>query len=499
MQLYSILRRPVRWAALVLSLLPLVTACTPDVPTDSSDAGRLPAIFPDYANVTIPYNIAPLRFELTTPADEALAVVSNGRDSLVTDGGSQGEFLFDEDDWADLMRGSRGRRLQVTVYARKGGQWMRYRPFAWTVSGDAIDPYLVYRLIEPGYVLWNKMGIYERNLTSYEQTPLIENTRLENNCMNCHSFNQRNPNQMLLHMRSKHAGTYLELNGVIERINNRLGGDKRALVYPYWHPSGRFIAFSSNNTRQAFHLNSPNRVEVYDLSSDLVVYDTERHELLTDSVIASSRAFETFPCFSPDGRTLYFCSAEARKMPAGYKDVKYSLCAVAFDPERRTFGQRVDTLYSSRQTGKSASFPRVSPDGRYLVFTAASYGNFSIWHRDADLYIIDLTTRRVQPLAAANSPEVESYHSWSSNSRWLVVSSRRMDGLYTRPYLTHIDRQGRATKAFVLPQATPSYYRSLLYSFNIPEFVTGEVPTSQRAWEKAARHQGASQTQSGPH
>lgn len=486
------------FVALALALLTLA-GCSPDVPRDAASAGKEPAIFPDYTDVTIPYNIAPLRFALTEPADEALAVIATGTDSVVCKASGKGEFLFGEKDWHKLLLAHKGHTLRVTVYARRGERWLRYRPFVWDVSPDAVDPYLVYRLIEPGYVLWNKMGIYQRDLTGYDQKAIVENSRLENNCMNCHSFNQRNPSQMILHMRSGHAGTYLQLDGVITRINGLLGGDKRSLVYPYWHPSGRYIAFSSNKTRQAFHLNSPNRVEVYDLASDLVVYDVERHRLLTDSVISSSRAFETFPCFSPDGKTLYYCSAAAQEMPRHFKEVKYSLCAVSFDPARGTFGQRVDTLFSSLLTGKSASFPRVSPDGRFLVFTVASYGNFSIWHRDADLYILDLRTRRVAPLTAANSPEVESYHSWSGNSRWLVVSSRRIDGLYTRPFLTHIDRAGRASKAFVLPQSSPSYYRALLYSFNIPEFVSAAIPTSQRDWVRAARTQGADQTLAGPH
>lgn len=131
--------------------------------------------------------------------------------------------------------------------------------------------------------------------------------------------------------------------------------------------------------------------------------------------------------------------------------MKYSLCSISFDPETRRFGHQVDTLYSSEQatvqiTGaehKSASFPRVSPDGKQLVFTLSEYGNFSIWHKDADLYRIDLDSGVMHRMDEVNSDDVESYHSWSSNSRWLVFSSRRIDGLYTRPYLVHIDENGK--------------------------------------------------------
>lgn len=40
-------------------------------------------------------------------------------------------------------------------------------------------------------------------------------------------------------------------------------------------------------------------------------------------------------------------------------------------------------------------------------------------------------------LKEVNSSDAESYHSWSSNSRWFVFSSRRDDGLYTRLYIAH--------------------------------------------------------------
>lgn len=138
------------------------------------------------------------------------------------------------------------------------------------------------------------------------------------------------------------------------------------------------------------------------------------------------------------------------------------------------FGQQFDTLYSTYSTrmdgvpqGRSVSFPRVSPDGRHLVFTLSSYGNFSIWHADADLYLLRLSDGSISALRAANSRDVESYHSWSHNSRWLSFSSRRDDGLHTRPYFSYIDTSGRCRKAFMLPQADPAFYDAFTLSYNI--------------------------------
>lgn len=292
-------------------------------------------------------------------------------------------------------------------------------------------------------------------------------------------------------MRKDYSGTYLIDGDHIEKLNTKTTKTISPLVYPSWHPSGNFVAFSVNSTKQMFHTTDRNRTEVFDYKSDVVVYDVKKHEIFTSPLLFSKSAFETFPTFSPDGKTLYYCSADSVKIPDDYEKVKYSLCAVAFDPLSRQFGTKVDTLYNARKMAKSVSFPRVSPDGRFLIFTLSNYGNFSIWHREADLYRLDLSNNNITALNALNSNESESYHSWSSNSRWLIFSSRRIDGLYTRPFIAHIDEQGKASKPFLLPQDDVDYYTLLMKSFNIPEFVKGEIKmNASRISQKARSDKG---------
>lgn len=468
-----------------------LSACqAPTEPVAQSVSDSLPSLFPDYIDVTLPPRIAPPNFRLKDDAEKAVAALTCEGRKLVVAADEEGRFRFAPSDWKQLTEHSAGKSIEVKLYSQREGKWQAYPSFQWHISTDSTDDYLVYRLIEPGYELWNRMGIYQRRLADYDQTTILDNSLTNHNCMNCHSFRQQSPDQMLLHMRAELPGTYLINGEEIEKLNTKVEGKINTLVYPSWHPTGKFIAFSVNNTRQAFHLNDSNRVEVYDLSSDVVVYDVERHKVITDSLLFSGKAFETFPTFSPDGETLFFCSAEAKDIPKEFKEAKYSLCSIGFNAETRSFGHRIDTLYSSTKEKKSVSFPRVSPDGRFLVFTVSSYGNFSIWHKDADLYLADLSTGSIRPLTEANSPEVESYHSWSSNSRWLVFSSRRMDGLYTHPYLVHIDPQGRASKPFILPQENPDFYPSFMYSYNIPEFVKGKVKADARSIAKVAREAG---------
>ena len=214
-------------------------------------------------------------------------------------------------------------------------------------------------------------------------------------------------------------------------------------VYPYWHPSGRYIAYSTNTTNQLFHSAGKNRVEVFDTASDLQVYDVEKNELLLSPLLKQDSVYETYPVFSADGRSLYFCSSTGSSL-------RYNLCRIDFDPETGRFGERVDTIVNAASQQKSVSFPRPSYDGRFLCYTLSDYGQFSIWHHEADLWLLDLTTGQSRLMDGANSEDTESFHNWSTNSRWLVVSSRRDDGLFTRP----------------------QFYRGRFMSFNVPDFIT---------------------------
>ena len=440
----------------------------------------LPHIYPDYVGVTIPVNIAPLNFNMHDETAVRIDAVIN--DSHGNTLHSQGDESvdFDLDDWHALLAQNRDDSLTITVSAKYDDGWHTYRPFSVHVSPDSIDYGLCYRLIEPGYEVWSKMGIYERDLSTFDEQPLIENTQFEG-CVNCHSFNRGNPADMSLHIRGPHGATLLRQNGgPLTAYNTKTNRTLGLCVYPYWHPSGRYIAYSTNSTSQLFHSANHNRIEVFDTASDLQVYDVEKNELLVSPLLKQDSVYETFPVFSADGRSLYFCAARA--LPEGshqLDSIHYNLCRIEFDPATGTFGDHIDIIidastFSPRggQEGVSISFPRPSYDGRFLCYTLADYGQFSIWHHEADLWLLDLATGESRPMIEANSDDTESFHNWSTNSRWLVFSSRRDDGLFTRPYFCHVDTQGRVSKAFMLPQRNPRrFYRERFLSFNVPEFI----------------------------
>ncbi len=428
-------------------------------------------IYPDYMGVTIPYNIAPLNFEidgvkggfvhLYAPAiEEELFVKIKG-----------GKISIPEKRWHKFLENLKDGNITVTIVNE---EHYAYPQFVIRVVPDPIDRYAVYRLIEPGYQFWGEMGLYQRDLESFKQIAIVENKDLENACVNCHSFANNSTDNMLFHVRTTdYGGTYIRLEGgELTKLNTRTPFTISALVYPSWHPSGKYVAFSVNDTHQTFYFTDPDKIEVFDNSSDVVVYNTETHELTTAPQLFSDSYFETFPTFTPDGKRLIFCSAEAKQMPRKYDEVHYNLCAIDFDPETGEFGDVVDTLVNARKMNKSVSFPRVSPDGKYILFTLCKYGNFSIWHKDATLYIYELRRGLMHSAVRWNSTDVESYHSWSSNSRWVLFSSRRDDGLYTRLYIGYIGEDGKLGKAFMLPQRDPEQNKRFMKSYNIPELIT---------------------------
>jgi dipeptidyl aminopeptidase/acylaminoacyl peptidase len=162
-----------------------------------------------------------------------------------------------------------------------------------------------------------------------------------------------------------------------------------------------------------------------------------------------------------------------------YDSIRYNLMSIPFDPESRSFGTP-KVVINAAEEEKSISVPRVSPDGRYVLYTKGDYGQFHIWHKSSDLWVMDLEKDTCYALAESNSPDVDSFHSWSSNGRWFVFSSRRMDGNYTRPYIAYFDKQGRAHKAFVLPQEDPEWNILLLKSYNVPELSKDAVLISPK-------------------
>ena len=484
--------------ALLAALVAMLTACNSGIPANYRESASLPDIYPDYAGVTIPVNIAPLTFETDRPCEEMAARFTAGDQEMVC----RGEKIQpDADDWQTLVSGAAGSSIQVEVFIQNDGQWTRYKPFNIDVSKDSIDPYISYRLISPSYVAYEELTISQRCLENYDESVVYDNMLCSKEqtgqCINCHNYQQYNPERMQFHARENLGGTVIAYDGQVRKVNMKNDSILSAGVYPSWHPWLKLIVYSTNKTHQAFHSVHPNKVEVFDTESDLIAYDVEKNEVW--NIENAADEMEVFPFWAPDGKTLYYCSAHFEyndsiddkgiDILSRSAEIKYNLYKKSFEPETMTFGPR-ELVFDAAAMGKSATLPRVSPDGRFLMFTLAEFGVFHIWHRDADLWLIDLKTGESRQMAELNSPDTESYHSWSSNGKWVVFSSRRYDGQYTRPFIAHIDQNGKGTRPFELPCANPDYHRQSMKCYNIPEFMRGPVTISPQAFADVLRGEG---------
>jgi cytochrome c-type biogenesis protein CcmH/NrfG len=175
--------------------------------------------------------------------------------------------------------------------------------------------------------------------------------------------------------------------------------------------------------------------------------------------------------WSPDGKYLVFSRAAARTAyPEGAKlaekpndpnetQIQYDLYRIPFNDGR---GGKAEPIAGASRNGMSNSFPKISPDGRWLVFVEARNGQ--LMRPDSKLYIVPVEGGRPRRMQC-NTPLMNSWHSFSPNGRWLVFSSKSRTP-YTQMFLTHIDEQGNDTPAILIENSTASNR-----AVNIPEFM----------------------------
>ena len=469
-----------RFYGLCISLTALLAAaCTPGGWQDASPAAEAPALYPDYTDIVIPGNIAPLNFNVLNAADACVAVLSGADGELVLRGP---EVRIPEKKWRRLLDGAG--ELRVRIFLRRAGEWQALPDTRWTVAPEAIDRYVTYRLIEPGYSSYGSLVLRQRDLSSFRERDLYNNQlisgRVGQQCINCHSFQNYGTENFQFHARETSGGTVVVTGERGKKVAFKTGDLISNAVYPSWHPTEPLIAYSVNRTAQQFFRSDRQKIEVYDGASDLILYDVERDQVRY--IVHDSLAYETFPYWAADGKTLYYASswlpdwdADASTDPYLLTDrIRYNIFSVAFDPATRAFGEP-RLVFDAVSDSLSAVTPRPSPDGRFLLSGVGRFGSFHVWHESGDIYLTDLATGETRPMDEINSDRAESFKAWSSNSRWIVFTSRRDDGSYTRLYFTHLDADGRASKPFLLPQRDPEQNRRLFKSYNVPEFTVDPV------------------------
>ncbi len=454
---------------------------------------RTAAIYPDYTGIVIPPNIAPLNFIIKEQANRYYVEASSAGGGSINISSKTGRVVFPAGRWEHLLNANRGQKLHFDIYAKdKTGRWVRFKSITNEIANENIDDYLVYRKVHPLHNGWRAMGTYQRDLKNFDESPVLDNRFHEGVCLNCHTFYKNRTDKMLIDIRSNKygSGTLLAEDNIVKKIGTKF-------TYNCWHPSGRLAAYSVNKVNQFFYTASDEVRGVIDMDSLILYYLVDSGTVKTSPNLSRKDRLETYPAWSADGRYLYFCSApmlwsdQNEIPPKRYDEVKYDLMRISYDIENDRWGE-LETVLSAKDTGLSILEPRISPDGRWLLFCMCDYGSFPVYHPSSDLYIMDLdaaqkTGQYKYRRLDINSDQSESWHCWSGNSRWIAFSSKRDFGVFTRTYLSYVDEAGKVYKPILLPQKDPAFYDSCLQTYSVPELVAGPVKITRERLGRAIR------------
>ncbi len=466
---------------LLLLLAISITACKESVPQEYKESGENARILPDYTQIVIPCNIAPLNFRLQKAATKSIVRIKgeNG-DSIIATCGENNEIRWDLQAWKQLLAQNKGKKLKYDLWSKIDGNWEHYQPFYNEVTADTIDPYLTYRLIEPSYMGSGNIGIYQFNLETGEETPIFTNHYWKRHhddvqkCVNCHTAQRGHPENKMFYYRGERGGLMLTYKGKIMRVDTRCGDMFAGTVYPSWHPTLPFIAFSSNIIMQAFGATDRQKIEPYDEISDLVLYDIEKQKMT--AILKTKNQQETNPCWSGDGQYLYYNVSDSTFLKCNnFTHLLYNVCRLKFNAKDKSWG-KPELVFDAVKMNKSATYPKVSPDNQWLLMSVSDYGTSVQTRASSDLWIKNLKTGAARNLKEVNCPtEADSYHDWASNSKWLVVASRRLDKNYARPFFSHLGKDGKWSKPFIIPCQNPRHNDELIKNYNVVEFSTKAV------------------------
>lgn len=435
---------------------------------------RRPLIRPDYSEIVIPPNIAPLNFYINEPADGYYIKIYSKVGKEISIYSRWPSISMPIGRWRALLNKNKGSEIYFDIcsYNAKTKIWHKFSPITNTIANEGIDSFLVYRDIVPQFYNKVQMKIWQRNLENYDNKLVLDSQTFNGGCFNCHTFLKNKAQKFIIQARN-YGLNYMAVsdNGKVSLITPQ--AKKPGSSYLSWHPDGEVVALVVNMSYKVFDLfcgtSAEETLEYGDTDGDIAIYDLKTNTLTAVDGASNEERVETQPNWSPDGKYLYFLSAPRLPIEE-YRKIKYDLRRVSYDIKTNTWG-RPETLIYAGDSGLGVSFPKASPDGKYLLFCMTDRSSFSILRSATDIYLMDIASAKYRKLEI-NSDRTDSYHSWSSNSRWFVFVSKRDDGVFGRVYFSHIDTDGNASKPFILPQYDPYHYEAFPRTYNVPELIS---------------------------
>jgi Flp pilus assembly protein TadD len=418
--------------------------------------------------------------------------------------------------WEAIKKGSTRKEaiLTITGHAEEGSRAVSRGRVSIRTSTDPVGAPVFYRDV-PLMPSEGEQGVIKpldkkftpliawrlRNLADTESRVVMTGIH---SCANCHSASEDGKTMgMDLDGPNNNKGLYalfpirpraeIRAENVVEwsTFRGKLGGKLRVGFMSRVSPDGRYVVTTINEPGRG-QTDYERRQAPQDLRQNYYVANFKDYRFLqvfypTRGILAwyskatgrlqplpgadDPRFVHANAVWSADGSSLVFARAEARDAyPEGSKlaersndpnetQIRYDLYRIPFAEGR---GGEAVPIAGASGNGMSNSFPKISPDGRWIVYVQARNGQ--LMRPDGQLYIVPAgggTARRMR----CNTPLMNSWHSFSPNGRWMVFSSKSRSP-YTQMFLTHLDAEGNDTPA-VLVESSTAANRAV----NIPEFV----------------------------
>jgi Flp pilus assembly protein TadD len=392
-----------------------------------------------------------------------------------------------EDDWQRIKNRSVERAAEVSVSAARSSARVHIR-----TSKDKVGDSLFYREVplpfltavqDPSKIRW-RFG----TIDAQAGPPIVLHDLPV--CGNCHSFADDGSTLGLDVDYGNDKGAYaimpvqkhmvMDDSKIITWADfRREDGELTFGLLSRVSPTGRYVV-STVKDRSVFVAMPDLMISqlFFPIKGILAVYDRETKTFAALPGADDPRYVQTNGVWSPDGKELVFARATAYRAQrleqqnaalVNGKDVpeftvdkkpfRYDLYRIPFNDGK---GGTPVPVQGAVDDGMSHYFPKYSPDGKWIVFCKSA--SYMLLQPDSELYIVPAkggTARRLR----YNTARMNSWHSWSSNSRWLVFSSK-VNGPYTQLFLTHIDEHGNDSPPVLLERFT-----SPDRAANIPEFV----------------------------
>ncbi len=399
-------------------------------------------------------------------------------------------------EWSAIIASGSEEKYTVTVQEKTF--WLASSAgVTFSISKDPVDASVFFRSVPLPFKFarenMKKIKWYLGDVSS-ESKPhaMLENMPV---CANCHSFSRDGKTIAMDVDAIDDKGAYaissfeesikFSSDSIISWSRFQMGKFTYGLLSQI-SPDGRFVVSTLRDCEIFVDIKDLEYSQLFfPFKGILVVYDRQEKRYYELEGANDSMFVHSNPCWTPDGKNILFTRAKAKhysesgihngsvakqqdrerynKFEKTYLDrdslIKFDIYTIPFNDG---FGGLATPIEGASNNGLSNYFPRVSPDGKWLVFCQAE--SFMLLQKDSKLAILPIAGGESRVLNC-NSQNMNSWHSWSPNSKWLVFSSKAF-GPYTQLFLTHIDDDGTDTPPVYLHNFSFSEYAN-----NIPEFV----------------------------